>query len=79
MTAKDREIRSKKRKKLSIKLAIWRQRVKDMEVAQSRGAPDAAQKMAFCRQEQAKAEKALRKLETGVRAQRIWASGRAEM
>jgi hypothetical protein len=79
MTAKDRQARSKHRQKLGLKLALWRQRVKDMEVAQARGAPDAAKKMAFCRQEQAKAEKAMRKLEVGVRLQRVWASGRSEM
>jgi hypothetical protein len=67
------------KQKLSIKLALWRQRVKDMEIALSLGAPDTAQKMAFCRQEQAKAEKALRNLEVGVRLQRVWASGTSKV
>jgi hypothetical protein len=79
MTAKDRQTRSKHRQKLGLKLALWRQRMKDMEVALARGVADAATKMAFCRQEQAKAEKALRKLEVGARLQRVWASGRSEM
>lgn len=79
MTAKDRKYRSKQRQKLGLKLALWRQRVCDMEIALARGAPDAAKKMAFCRQEQAKAEKALRNLEVGARLQRVWASGTSEM
>jgi hypothetical protein len=79
MTAKERVTRSKQRLRLSKKLSLWQQRVKDVEVERLLGKPKAAQRAEFVRQELAKAEKEMRSLNAGAKRQRDWASGISKM
>lgn len=72
LSSKERQARSKLRQALGLKLNVWAQRVKDMEIALALGKPEAAKKMDFSRQEHAKAQQALRELDKGFRMQRVW-------
>jgi hypothetical protein len=70
ISAKERESRSKERKAIALKLAIWLRREKDPDALAD---PEKAQ---FARQEQAKLRKTLRILDRGVAKQRAWADGK---
>ncbi len=74
ITNKERKALSKERQRLGELLRLWAQKVKDMEVAVSLDVPEAAQKLAFSRQEHAKAVAAMRKLNRGAAKQRAWVS-----
>ena len=74
ITNKERKARSKERQRLGELLRLWAQKLKDMEVAVSLDVPEAAQKLAFSRQEYAKAVAAMRKLNRGTAKQRAWVS-----
>jgi hypothetical protein len=76
LSTKERESRSRTRQILAEQLTVWNQREKDMEIAAVLKAPDAAVKMSFVRQEQAKLRQKLEELETGVSKQRAWANGK---
>jgi hypothetical protein len=76
MTAKARESRSKQRQALCKELGVWLQREKDAEVWPGLSAQERAEKLSFCRQEQAKLRKALRALDRGFTRQRAWNQGK---
>lgn len=73
ITAKERERRSKLRQELNVKLNVWLQRVKDMQVLQRD--PGNAEKITFVQQEIVKIEKELHDLDFGFRYQRAWVKG----
>jgi hypothetical protein len=75
-TAKTRAYLSSQRKELWQKLEAMLQRERDMLVESALGAPEAAQKTAFCGQEIAKLREQVRNLEKGVSRQRAWARGK---
>jgi hypothetical protein len=76
LSAKARQDRSKLRQALNKELAVWDQRVKDMEIALLLKAPGAAEKMLFVRQEKAKLQRKLKDLDRGFGRQRAWSQGK---
>ena len=76
LSAKERASRSKRRQALCKELGVWVQREKDAEVWPGLSAQERTEKISFCRQEQAKLQKALRGLDRGFRRQRAWSQGK---
>ena len=76
MSAKAREVRSKKRQALHKELDVWLQREKDTEVWPGLSVQERAKKAEFVQQEQAKLRKALRTLDWGFTRQRAWSQGK---
>jgi hypothetical protein len=75
-SAKARRARSKLRQALYLKLNVWIQREKDMEVAVTLRHPGVPEKLEFIRQERAKLEKELQILDRGFKRQRAWSQGK---
>ena len=75
-STKARDSRSKKRQALCVKLEVYAQCEKDMEVAAILSVPCVPEKVKFIRQEQAKLRKALRALDRGFTRQRAWSQGK---
>ena len=73
---KTRVYLSSQRKELWQNLEAMLQREREMLIESASGAPDAAQKAAFCRQEIAKLQEQVKSLEKGVSRQRAWARGK---
>ena len=76
LSAKERESLSKRRKSLNEELVVWKQREKDAEVWPGLSKQDRAEKILFCRQEQAKLQRKLKDLDFGFRKQRAWSQGK---
>jgi hypothetical protein len=76
ISASTRQALSKQRKALFEQLNVWLQREKDMEVAASLRHPGVPEKLSFIRQERAKLEKEIFKLDRGFRRQRAWSQGK---
>jgi hypothetical protein len=69
-TKAERESSSKKRQKVGREMAVWAQKIKDLEPRPERGPA-----LAFARAELKKCRAAMQRLNIGEKRQRCWASG----
>ena len=75
LSARERQVRSRLRQKLWEQLQTLRQNTESMRLAPESREPDAAAKIKFGEQEQAKLREQIRTLELGYSRQRAWNRG----
>ena len=69
-TKKERVAKSKKRQKIALEMAVWAQKIKDLEPH-----PERDPALDFAKAELKKCRDAMQRLNIGEKRQRCWASG----
>jgi len=69
-TKKERVAASKKRQKIALEMAVWAQKIKDLEPHPERGPA-----LDFAKAELKKCRDVMQRLNIGEKRQRAWASG----